>query len=344
LASAQPLSSGEPQPSLPQPFPSALRTGHVAQRLFWLVPMHSWFDAPVRLAKDRFNSENEARKTLATMLGAFMVLGGAYFTWRNIKLVQEGQITDRFTKAIEQLGAVDASGKKKLEVRLSGIYALERIANPSHSRSRLTSTSRETCKGRPIDLSLSAKPCLRQLSQLRNCPSPRTNRQRTWCAFREAMLAFGGDGRAVGMADNKTKPTKLSVAAVIDALTDPTRRADAKALVKLMQRATGEKPKMWGPSIIGFGSYHYTYDSGREGDMPLICFSPRKAATVLYNMTGFSHSEALLAKLGKHTTGKGCLYIKTLSDVDQQVLEALVVKSVGRYFRVKHYQVSSNLK
>ena len=77
--------------------------------------MHSWFDAPVRLAKDRFNSENEARKTLATMLGAIMVLGGAYFTWRNIKLVQEGQITDRFTKAIEQLGAVDASGKKKLE-------------------------------------------------------------------------------------------------------------------------------------------------------------------------------------------------------------------------------------
>ena len=86
---------------------------------------------------------------------------------------------------------------------------------------------------------------------------------------------------------------------------------------------------MWGPSIIGFGSYHYTYDSGREGDMPLISFSPRKAATVLYNMTGFSDSEALLAKLGKHTTGKGCLYIKKLSDVDQQVLQALAVKSVA---------------
>ena len=131
------------------------------------------------------------------------------------------------------------------------------------------------------------------------------------------------------MADNKTKPTKLSVAAYIDALTDETRRADAKALVKLMQSATGERPKMWGPSIIGFGSYHYTHESGREGDMPLAGFSPRKAATVVYGMTGFSESEALLAKLGKHTTGGGCLYIKKLTDVDQKVLEALVSKSVA---------------
>jgi len=131
------------------------------------------------------------------------------------------------------------------------------------------------------------------------------------------------------MAENKTKPTKLSVPAFIAAVTDATRRADAKALVKLMQSATGEKPKMWGPSIIGFGSYHYKYDSGREGDMPLIGFSPRKAATVLYNMSGFSGSESLRAKLGKHTTGKGCLYIKKLAEVDQKVLETLVVKSVG---------------
>src|SRR5580693_1817512 len=105
------------------------------------------------------------------------------------------------------------------------------------------------------------------------------------------------------MADNKTKPTKLSVSAFIDALADLTRRADAKALVKLMQNAAGEKPKMWGPSIIGFGSYHYRYDSGREGDAPLVGFSPRKAATVLYIMTGLSNSEALFAKLGKHTSG-----------------------------------------
>jgi hypothetical protein len=129
------------------------------------------------------------------------------------------------------------------------------------------------------------------------------------------------------MAENKTKPTKLSVPAFITVLTDPTRRADAKALVKLMQSATGEKPKMWGPSIIGFGSYHYKYDSGREGDMPLISFSPRKSATVLYNMGGFSGSEALRAKLG--SAGKGCLYIKKLAEVDQKVLKDLVVKSVG---------------
>jgi hypothetical protein len=85
-----------------------------------------------------------------------------------------------------------------------------------------------------------------------------------------------------------------------------------------------------GPSIIGFGSYHYRYESGREGDMPIIAFSPRKAATVLYGMTGFSDAAAFLAKLGKHTTGKGCLYIKKLADVNQHVLEALVVKSLAR--------------
>jgi len=130
------------------------------------------------------------------------------------------------------------------------------------------------------------------------------------------------------MAGNKTKPAKLSVAAFIGKLTDRTRRADAEALVQLMQSAAGEKPKMWGPSIIGFGSYHYRHDSRREGDMPLIAFSPRKAATVLYNVSAFSDSGALRAKLGKHTGGKGCLYIKRLADVDQQVLEALLVKSV----------------
>jgi hypothetical protein len=131
------------------------------------------------------------------------------------------------------------------------------------------------------------------------------------------------------MADNKTKATELSVAAFIDALTDPARRADAKALIKLMQSAAGEKPKMWGPSIIGFGSYHYKYDSGREGDMPLIGFSPRKAASVLYGLNASSDSQALLARLGKHTTGKGCVYIKKLADVDQKVLEVLASKAAA---------------
>lgn len=131
------------------------------------------------------------------------------------------------------------------------------------------------------------------------------------------------------MGDNKTKPTKLSVAAFIAGLTDPAKRAEAKVLITLMQGAAGEEPRMWGPSIVGFGSYHYKYESGREGDILLIGFSPRKAAHVFYGMTGFPDSEALLAKLGKHTTGKGCLYIKKLADVDEKVLEAMAVKAIA---------------
>jgi Domain of unknown function (DU1801) len=129
------------------------------------------------------------------------------------------------------------------------------------------------------------------------------------------------------MAGNKTKPTELSVAAFIETISDEARRSDAKALVELMQTATGEKPKMWGPSIIGFGSYHYTYESGREGDMPVVGFSPRKAATVLYGLIGSGDASAMLAKLGKHTTGKGCVYVKKLADVEQKVLKTMVSKS-----------------
>jgi len=119
------------------------------------------------------------------------------------------------------------------------------------------------------------------------------------------------------------------VTGFIGAIADEKKRADARALVKLMQAATGEKPKMWGPSIIGFGSSHYVYESGREGDMPLVSFSPRKAATVLYVSTGFRGSEVLLARLGKHTKGGFCIYVKKLTDVDQKVLEEIVVKSVA---------------
>jgi hypothetical protein len=130
------------------------------------------------------------------------------------------------------------------------------------------------------------------------------------------------------MADNKTRPTTVSVASFIETLADETRRADARALVRLLQGATGEKPKMWGPSIIGFGIYHYVYESGREGDTPNVGFSPRKAANVIYGIA-LGDSAALLAKLGKHTTGKGCLYIKKLADVDRKVLEALGLKSAA---------------
>jgi hypothetical protein len=130
------------------------------------------------------------------------------------------------------------------------------------------------------------------------------------------------------MATNKTQPTELSVSAFIDSVADETRRADAKTLVRMMQKATGEKAKMWGPAIIGFGSHHYRYESGREGDTPLVGFSPRKSGLVLYRMFGFAGAEELLAKLGKHTTGKGCLYVKKLADVDQKVLETLLARSL----------------
>jgi len=133
------------------------------------------------------------------------------------------------------------------------------------------------------------------------------------------------------MPENKTKATNVSVSAYIEGLTDATRRSEARELVAVMQRASGEKPKLWGPSIVGFGSYHYKYDSGREGDMPMISFSPRKAAMVLYSMLSHAEAKAVLAKLGRHTTGKGCLYIKKLADVDKTVLETLIKNAVAHY-------------
>jgi hypothetical protein len=134
------------------------------------------------------------------------------------------------------------------------------------------------------------------------------------------------------MAANKTTTTKASVTTFLASITDPARRADAEALVKVLRAATGEKPVMWGPSIVGFGSYHYKYESGREGDAPRVGFSPRKEALVVYGATGFTGAPALLARLGKHTTGKGCLYLKKLADADPKVLEQLV----ARGFAAKH--------
>jgi hypothetical protein len=131
------------------------------------------------------------------------------------------------------------------------------------------------------------------------------------------------------MAENKTKPTTMSVPTFLDACPDEARRTDAKALAKLMQKVTGKKPAMWGPAIVGFDSYHYVYESGREGDMLIVGFSPRKAANVLYGAIGFDGAEALLAKLGNHTTGKGCLYIKKLAEVDIKVLETLIEQAVA---------------
>ncbi len=131
------------------------------------------------------------------------------------------------------------------------------------------------------------------------------------------------------MAENKTQPTRIGVASFIAKIANKTQRADAQALAKLMQDVTGEKPVMWGPSIVGFDRYHYKYDSGREGDMPLVAFSPRKAATVLYVTTKFPGGEALLARLGKHKLSGSCLHIKSLAGVDQGVLKSLIAKSAA---------------
>ena len=131
------------------------------------------------------------------------------------------------------------------------------------------------------------------------------------------------------MAEIKTKATEVSVDDFIAALPIPQRSEDAKKVRVLFERLTGEPAKMWGPTIIGFGSYHYKYDSGHEGVMCRMGFSPRKAELVLYVLTGFAGQEALLARLGKHRTGKVCLYIKKLSDVDEAVLEEIATKALA---------------
>jgi hypothetical protein len=131
------------------------------------------------------------------------------------------------------------------------------------------------------------------------------------------------------MAENKTKATAASVSTFIRNISDLSRQKDAKTLVKWMEQLSGEKAKMWGTAIIGVGSHHYKYDSGREGDMPILSFSPRKSAIVLYGLMGSNGAEDLLARLGKHDTGKACLYIKKLTDIDEQVLKNLMAKSLA---------------
>ncbi len=130
------------------------------------------------------------------------------------------------------------------------------------------------------------------------------------------------------MAENKTKPTRLSVTAFINSIEDADKRRDAKKVSAMMRKATGSRAKMWGSNIVGFGQYHYKYESGREGDFMLAGFSPRKQALTLYVIPGFKNFAPLMKKLGKYKTGKSCLYIKRLSDVDETVLEQLIVDSV----------------
>jgi hypothetical protein len=126
----------------------------------------------------------------------------------------------------------------------------------------------------------------------------------------------------------KTVPNNASVADFIESLDNPQRKSDSKTLLTLMQNITKELPKMWGDSIVGFGSYHYRYESGREGDWFVTGFSPRKQSMTIYIMGGLGKLEAELVKLGKHTTGKSCLYIKKLDQVETNVLQDLISSSI----------------
>ena len=130
------------------------------------------------------------------------------------------------------------------------------------------------------------------------------------------------------MSEPKTQPTEASVEDFLAAAEPARRREEGRILCALMQEVMGEAPVMWGPSIVGFGSYHYKYASGREGDAPLIGFSPRKANLALYITSDFDRYGALMDRLGKFTTGKACLYVKRLSDVDEATLRELVRQSV----------------
>ena len=136
------------------------------------------------------------------------------------------------------------------------------------------------------------------------------------------------------MTKLKTTPTAASAEAFLNAVADDTRRQDCLAILEIMKRATAAEPKMWGPSIVGFGNYHYKYESGREGDWFLTGFSPRKRDLTLYIMAGFKRYGALMDELGKYKTGKSCLYIKRLSDIDIEVLTDLIQQSVDHLRRV----------
>jgi hypothetical protein len=129
------------------------------------------------------------------------------------------------------------------------------------------------------------------------------------------------------MSENKTRPTDQDVVDFLNNVDHERRRQDGFALLAMMKEITGEDAVMWGSSIVGFGSYHYQYESGRQGDMPMVGFSPRKQSMTLYIMPGFTEYDTLLAGLGKHKLGKSCLYVNKLADVDEDVLRTLIRRS-----------------
>ena len=138
------------------------------------------------------------------------------------------------------------------------------------------------------------------------------------------------------MSENKTKETSASVDKFLAKVTDEKKRADCYTVLELMKKVTKSEPKMWGPAIVGFGSYHYKYASGREGDAPLAGFSPRKQALTIYICAGFKKYPELMKKLGKFKTSAACLYIKSLDDIDMKVLKELVTESV-KYIKNKKW-------
>ncbi|MEX0722367.1 MAG: DUF1801 domain-containing protein [Gracilimonas sp.] len=137
------------------------------------------------------------------------------------------------------------------------------------------------------------------------------------------------------MAELKTKKNDASIEAYLRAIDDPQRKKDCRKIHEMMQEVTGHEGSMWGESIVGYGSYHYKYESGREGDWMQVGFSNRKQSISVYIMSGFSKYDALLSKLGKHKTGKSCLYINKLEDIDEQILEEMIGTSV-EYIQQKY--------
>ena len=140
------------------------------------------------------------------------------------------------------------------------------------------------------------------------------------------------------MSANKTAPTPVDPHEFIAAVPHPTRRADAELLLELMEEASGQPATMWGPTIVGFGTYHYKYESGREGDAVAIGFSPRSANLALYGLTVAPSAPALLAELGKHKRGAGCLYVNKLADVDVEILARLARDGYRHMMDVVHVQ------
>lgn len=142
------------------------------------------------------------------------------------------------------------------------------------------------------------------------------------------------------MNENKTRATTADVELLLDAISDPQKREDARTVCAMMRRLSGEEPKVWGTKMVGFGSYRYRYESGRQGEWFITGFSPRSAALTLYIMAGFPRYQELMDRLGKYKTGKSCLYITRLSDVDASVLEELVSRSIA-YMRETHETTAS---